>query len=75
MSRLQAFVMLVWWPVVWYLGMAMKDDYAPMDYKTYLTQMTPGETVLGAIYVYLGWFVKSGGAADGKDNLLGVVAE
>ena len=62
MSRLQAFVMLVVWPIIWYGAMAPNKDFAPMDAALYFEQMSLGETILGLGYIYCGWFV------DGNEN-------
>ena len=65
MSKLLAFVMLGLWPAVWYLGMAPRDDYAPMSAATYFQQMSVGETILGVAYAYCGWFVPVEGGGGG----------
>ena len=59
MSRINAFVMLVWWQIVWYVAMLPNKDYSPMTAKTYFNDMSFGEIILGLIYVYCGWFVKT----------------
>ena len=59
MSKLQAFVMLVLWPAVWFLAMSPNKDFAPMSAALYFQQMSIGETVLGLGYAYCGWFVSA----------------
>ena len=59
MSKLNAFVMLVWWQIVWYAAMLPNQDFAPMDAKTYFYSMSLGEILLGLVYVYCGWFVET----------------
>jgi hypothetical protein len=59
MSRIQAVIMLGWWPAVWYGAMAPNADYRPMDAWTYLQQMSIGETVMGVAFAYCGWFVSA----------------
>ena len=56
-SKLNAFIMLVWWPTLWYGAMLPNKDYAPIDAMTYVKAMTIGETVLGLVYAYCGWCV------------------
>ena len=57
MARLQSFIMLVWWQIVWYGAMAPNPDYAPMDAATYMEQMSGGELFMGVLFVYFGFFV------------------
>ena len=57
MSRLHAFLMIVWWQVVWYLAMLPSKDFAPMDAMTYFYSMSLGEIMIGLVYVYCGWFI------------------
>ena len=67
MSKLNAFLMLVWWPIVWYGAMLPNKDYSPMDAKTYLVDMSIGEVVIGIMYVYCGWFVRTPKEKHAKD--------
>ena len=67
MSKLNAFLMLVWWPIVWYGAMLPNKDYAPMDAKTYLIDMSVGEVIIGIVYVYCGWFVRTAEEKHAKD--------
>ena len=55
MSRCNTFIMLGWWPLVWYGAMLPNKDYAPMDAMTYFKTMSVGETVMGIMYAYCGW--------------------
>ena len=57
LARSNAIIMLVVWPVIWYGAMLPNKDYAPMDFDTYLYDMTIGETVMGIIYLITGWVV------------------
>ena len=57
MARLQAVIMLVLWPIIWYGAMASNKDFAPMDAALYFKQMSLGETILGLGYAYCGFFV------------------
>ena len=56
-SKCNALIMLVWWPVVWYGAMLPNEDYSPIGFTTYLKSMSIGETVLGMIYLFCGWCV------------------
>ena len=67
MSKLNAFLMLVWWPIVWYGAMLPNKDYAPMDAKTYFYDMSIGEVIIGIVCVYCGWFVRSAEEKHAKD--------
>jgi len=40
--------------------MLPKEDYAPMDFNTYLYDMSIGEIVMGVIYGATGWFIPPG---------------
>ena len=57
LARSNAIIMLGLWPIVWYGAMLPKEDYQPMDFNTYWYTMSIGETILGVIYIYTGWFV------------------
>ena len=67
MSQLNAFLMLVWWQVVWYLAMLPNQDYSPMDAKVYFNSMSMMEILIGLVYVYCGWFVSDSEAKTVKD--------
>ncbi|KAK3279216.1 hypothetical protein CYMTET_12889 [Cymbomonas tetramitiformis] len=57
MSRINAFIMLVWWPIVWYGAMLPKEDYSGIDATVYFYQMSIAETIMGIIYLALGFLV------------------
>ena len=57
MSKINTVIMLVWWPVVWYGAMLPNKEFAPMDFSTYFWSMSAGETAMGIVYAYCGWFI------------------
>lgn len=57
LARSNAIIMLVVWPIIWYGAMLPKADYAPMNFETYLYDMSIGEIVMGIVFLYTGWFV------------------
>lgn len=57
LARSSAINMLIVWPVIWYLAMLPKKDYAPMDFDTYMYDMSTTEIVMGVVFVITGWFV------------------
>ncbi len=52
-SRQNAIIMFIVWPLTWYLGMVPNPDFAPMNAETYFWTMSVPETIMGVVFTVL----------------------